>query len=133
MHPKLDKQRKLNLIVYLTPGWRTDWGGALGFWGNESAQAPGELMASIECEYNRAVIFDTTQNSWHGLPQPLRCPEREYRKSMAVYFLCDPPDNPNRRGKALFAPTKAQQGDREVLDLIKKRADTATADSVYRG
>ena len=130
IHPKLGLQRKLNLIVYLNPDWRAEWGGALGFWGNENAHAPGELVADIACEYNRAVIFDTTQNSWHGPPRPIECPERQYRKSLAVYYLCDPPAD--ARGKALFAPTAEQQGDEQVRDLIEKRADIGTAASTYR-
>ena len=36
------------------------------------------------------------------------------------------------RGKALFAPTDDQAGDKEVEDLIKKRADTKSASEVYK-
>ena len=85
LHPKLKLERKLNLIVYLNPDWNAEWGGALGFWGNESSSKPGELVKEIPPKFNRAVIFDTTVNSWHGLPDPLRCPEGQSRKSLAVY------------------------------------------------
>ena len=133
LHPKLQKQRKLNLIVYMNPNWRREWGGALGFWGNESPSAPGDLAAEVWCKFNRAVIFDTTQNSWHGLPRPIECPQDERRKSMAVYYLRDPLADADERGKALFAPTARQKDDREVLRLIKERAGVATAASVYKG
>jgi Rps23 Pro-64 3,4-dihydroxylase Tpa1-like proline 4-hydroxylase len=33
IHPKLELQRYLNLIIYLTPGWKPEWGGGLGMWG----------------------------------------------------------------------------------------------------
>ena len=132
LHPKLGKQRKLNIIVYMNPNWKEQWGGSLGLWGNESADEPGDLVRSVWSKFNRAVIFDTTQNSWHGLPDPLVCPEDEYRKSMAAYFLCDPPENVDRRGKALFAPTEQQKGNAEVLDLIRKRSSVATAAEVYK-
>lgn len=133
LHPKLLRQRKLNIIVYLNSNWDTAWGGSLGLWGNESADAPGELVKTIEPLFNRAVVFDTTCNSWHGLPDPLICPETEFRKSLAVYYLTDAPSDVDQRGKALFAPTNEQEGDDSVLELIRKRSDVTTAASVYSG
>lgn len=132
LHPKLGLQRKLNIIIYMNPNWKKDWGGALGLWGNESAEIPGDLVSSIWSKFNRAIIFDTTQNSWHGLPDPLKCPVDEIRQSIAAYFLCDPPQDVSTRGKALFAPTKEQESDTEILDLIKKRSNVKTSASVYR-
>ena len=131
LHPKLGLQRKLNIIIYLNPNWKKDWGGALGLWGNESAEKPGDLVASIWSKFNRAIIFDTSQNSWHGLPEPLKCPTNETRQSIAAYFFCDPPEGVDIRSKALFAPTKEQKNDKDILDLIKKRSNIDTAGSVY--
>ncbi|PJG45164.1 proline hydroxylase (plasmid) [Sphingobium sp. LB126] len=132
IHPKLMLQRKLNIIIYLNSSWRDDWGGALGIWGNESSEYPGELKKEIAPCFNRAVLFDTTQNSWHGLPKPLTCPEDQFRKSLAAYFLCKPPVQVDQRGKALFAPTEDQRDQDEVLELIKRRASVDTAVEVYR-
>ena len=131
LHPKLGLQRRLNLIVYLNANWQEFWGGSLGLWGNETPQKPGPLQKSIAAKFNRAVIFDTTQNSWHGLPDPILCPEGEYRRSLAVYYLCAPPRDVEKRGKALFAPTEDQQDDPEILDLIRKRSDVNEAATVY--
>tara|TARA_B100000767_G_C19765037_1_gene537119 strand:+ start:1747 stop:2529 length:783 start_codon:yes stop_codon:yes gene_type:complete len=131
LHPKLNLQRKVNIIVYLNSNWESSWGGNLGFWGNESSKKPGLLIKEVEPLFNRAVIFDTTCNSWHGLPGLLNCPETEFRKSMAVYYLTQPPENVDTRGKALFAPTDDQQGDEEVLELIRIRSAVDTASSAY--
>lgn len=132
LHPKLGLQRKLNIIIYLNSSWRDEWGGSLGLWGNESGEKPGPLVKLVSPRFNRAVLFDTTQNSWHGLPDPLNCPDHEYRKSLAAYFLCDASANVDPRGKALFAPTREQEGDAEILELIKKRSAIDTAASVYK-
>lgn len=132
LHPKLQLQRKLNIIIYMNPDWREEWGGALGFWDNKSSESPGELVKSVWSKFNRAVIFDTTQNSWHGLPDALRCPAEQTRKSLAAYFLCDPPADIDDRGKALFVPTKEQSNDPEILDLIKQRASIDGASSAYK-
>tara|TARA_B110001450_G_C17534601_1_gene446036 strand:- start:75 stop:857 length:783 start_codon:yes stop_codon:yes gene_type:complete len=132
VHPKLGLQRKLNIIVYLNSNWKSEWGGSLGLWGNESDAKPGELKKQIQPIFNRAVIFDTTCNSWHGLPEPLACPQDQFRKSLAVYYLTNVSEVADFRGKALFAPTDSQKDDKEILDLIKKRSSKIFAESVYK-
>lgn len=133
IHPKLGMQRKLNIIVYLNSRWKPDWGGQLGLWrGAEGQNRPGDLIKSVDPLFNRAVLFDTTQNSWHGLPAPLSCPDDEARQSIAVYYLRPAPEGTDPRGKALFAPTAEQEGDLEVLELIRMRADERTASTIYR-
>ena len=131
LHPKTRHQRKLNIIVYLNSSWQECWGGSLGLWGNESDKAPGPLVKQITPKFNRAVIFDTTCNSWHGLPDPIDCPNDQFRKSVAVYYLTSPSESVDTRGKALFAPTESQKNNSEVLDLIAKRSDVRTASSVW--
>ncbi|MDB4915869.1 MAG: putative proline hydroxylase [Gemmatimonadetes bacterium] len=123
LHPKLRLERRLNLIVYLTEGWRPEWGGGLGLWTHdETANAPATLAATIDCLFNRAVLFDTTGHAWHGLPDPIGCPENTFRRSLAVYYLSEArPDVPPRL-RAQFAPTKEQADDPDVLALIARRA-----------
>lgn len=132
VHPKLNLQRKLNLLIYLTPGWQSEWGGSLGLYDNKSADAPGELQKTIEPMFNRAVLFDVTRNSWHGLPLPIECPDGMSRNSLAVYYLQEPDSSVNAsRLKAKFAPAPWQQGDAEVLRLIDRRSGLATSRDVY--
>jgi hypothetical protein len=132
VHPKLQLERRLNLIVYLTSGWEPAWGGALGLWSHDAAShAPKDLVTSVECRFNRAVIFDTT-HSWHGLPEPITCPEGVYRKSIATYYLTPVREDAATRGKALFAPHGEQAQDEAVLELIRQRADVASAPKTYR-
>ncbi len=104
IHPKLGLERRINLLVYLTSGWKEEWGGELGLWRKHPVNhGPGELCRKISPLFNRAILFDTTQDSWHGLPEPINCPEAVTRNSLAVYYLCDPRATADTRGKALFA------------------------------
>jgi Rps23 Pro-64 3,4-dihydroxylase Tpa1-like proline 4-hydroxylase len=129
LHPKTGLQRKYNLLVYINPKWQSGWGGELGLWSaNATSTAPGELIKIIEPLYNRAVIFDTTVNSWHGLLNPVVAPNEECRKSLALYYLVDPPAGVDTRGRALFAPTAEQQHDTDILDLIKRRSQITNQD-----
>jgi Rps23 Pro-64 3,4-dihydroxylase Tpa1-like proline 4-hydroxylase len=127
IHPKMKKMRNYNLLVYLNPNWRSGWGGELGLWTSENNR-PKDLAKIIEPKFNRGVIFDTTCNSWHGLEVPNAFPQGECRKSIALYYLTEPPTNVDNRGRALFAPSKEQEHDREVLELIERRSKTSTGD-----
>ena len=123
IHPKLNMKRKLNIIIYLNPEWQVSWRGNLGLWSHdEETNQPKELESSIIPIFNRAVLFDTTQNSWHGVTEGIFCPKDQYRKSLALYYLIPTNDLDNKRQKALFAPREEQIGNSEVENLIKTRS-----------
>ena len=129
-HPKTGMRRRINLIVYLNSGWMPRWGGHLGLWTQEAgAVAPGNLVKTIDPVFNRAVIFDTTQDSWHGLSSPIECPAGEARRSLATYYLDQAKADP--RSKSLFAPTPDQKEDPAIAELIRTRAHSARAHEVY--
>ena len=133
IHPKLKLLRKINIILYISSTLKTEHGGHLGFWEHDPAtNRPGKLAKEIEPKYRRAVIFDTTQNSWHGMSQTLTQPEGIYRKSLATYFLCQPAHDSDPRGRALFAPREEQKGDAGIEELIRARAGVMTSEKVYR-
>ncbi len=75
-------RRQVNLILYLNPNWEDGWGGALELWDREMRQCV-EKIAPL---FNEALIFRTDDISYHGFPDPLRCPEGESRKSLALYY-----------------------------------------------
>jgi len=121
IHPKMDMQRKLNIIIYMQPDWKDVWGGNLGLWSHDSeTNQPKELIKSIVPKFNRAVIFDTTQNSWHGVTEGIFAPEGIYRRSLAAYYLIPPLNNidlDHSRKKALFVPRPEQRGNKDIEDF----------------
>lgn len=124
MHPKMSYQRKLNIIIYLSKNWNPEWGGGLEFWSNDpETNQPKEMVKQYDAIFNRAIIFDTTQNSWHGFPAKLTCPEDQYRKSLAVYYIQKPDATALDRHRALYAPTQEQKDDPAILELIEKRKE----------
>lgn len=133
IHPKLNLQRTLNIIIYLSSQLQPPHGGHLGLWSHDSSNnAPLDLIHEIVPEFNSAVIFDTTQNSWHGMSRPLIQPNGIYRKSLAIYYLCVPEKNADPRGRALFAPRDIQRGRPEIDELIRLRSGIDTAKLVYK-
>jgi Rps23 Pro-64 3,4-dihydroxylase Tpa1-like proline 4-hydroxylase len=75
-------RRRVNLIVYLNPGWREEWGGALELWDLPMTRCVAKYPPLL----NHAVIFTTNEKSLHGFPDPLTCPENHSRKSLALYY-----------------------------------------------
>jgi hypothetical protein len=79
--------RRLNLIVYLNPEWRPEWGGALEIHSNP--RDPGvNQISSYDPLFNRCVMFETNEYSWHGFPRIELPPERRKlsRKSISIYL-----------------------------------------------
>lgn len=85
-HPSERWHRRLNLIVYLNPAWDQAWGGNLELYSDPYRQAkPSERIVPL---FNRCVIFETTERSWHGFDRislPVDRPDLS-RKSVALYF-----------------------------------------------
>jgi Rps23 Pro-64 3,4-dihydroxylase Tpa1-like proline 4-hydroxylase len=77
--------RQVNLLLYLSPGWRDEYGGALELWDPEARRC----VRRITPLFNRAVIFRTTRTSIHGVPEGIQCPAGQSRKSIALYFFRD--------------------------------------------
>ena len=131
LHPKVTLQRKLNIIIYLEKEWQPQWGGYLGLYTNKDCKVK-DVEVEIEPKFNRAIFFDTTQDSWHGLSREVSTPEGVCRKSMALYYLTIPPHDVDTRAKALFSPTEDQAEDDSVEELIRKRCNVKSASSFYR-
>ena len=54
IHPKLKLERRLNLLIYVTPSWQDEWGGFLGLWEkSKSKDGPGKLIKNIVPVFNR--------------------------------------------------------------------------------
>jgi len=85
-HPVEKWHRRLNLIVYLNPEWKDDWGGSLQL--HSDPRARDDRVTTITPLYNRAAIFETTECSWHAFPRIALPADKQAltRKSVALYF-----------------------------------------------
>ena len=110
IHPKLNLQRKLNLIIYLEHGYKSEWGGSLQLWSHDhKLNKPLHKVKEIKPTFNTAILFDTTQNSWHGFPDPINPPEGKARKSLAVYYLTDRTSIAVKRYRAEFTTIRKKK------------------------
>ena len=64
------------------------------------------------------------------------CVEVTTPKGVCEEYSCydptTPPENVDLRSKALFAPTKEQESDQDILELIKQRANQDTAKNTWK-
>ena len=82
LYPRLNIWRRLNLLLYLNENWDPEWRGELELWDRTGKQR----VKSVAPLFNRVVIFDTSNYSYHGHPHPLMCPPDRSRKSIALYY-----------------------------------------------
>jgi len=99
-----DLNRRLNIILFMNPNWKSEWGGALELWNTDCT----ECVVKVDPIFNRAVIFDTQPKDgimpWHGHPTPMECPEDIHRKSIALYYYSKekPDTNMSEKHKTIY-------------------------------
>jgi len=114
VHEELKLERRLNLLVYLNEDWDEEYGGQLELWDKDMK----ECAVRVEPIFGRAVIFNTTLDSFHGHPEPLNCPPNRTRRSIATYYYSAPETGvaalPRRTTNFQPRPGSADKSDWEV-------------------
>ena len=113
-------QRRINLLVYLNKDWKEEWGGKLELWDKEMKGCAQSILPV----FNRCVIFNTDPDSYHGHPDPMTCPEGQYRRSIALYYYTIE-KNPLRRATHYVARPD-ERGKRFMVQLDNIMLDVYT-------
>jgi len=66
----------------LNKDWEDDWGGHFELWDREMKSC----VKKVPPRFNTMAMFTTTDFSYHGLPNPIMCPEDRSRRSIALYY-----------------------------------------------
>lgn len=93
--------RQLNILLYLNPGWEQDWGGELLL-----TDEPTNPTISVEPRFNRLVIMESTDRSFHGYKQ-IAFPPGRSRRSIAAYGYSVIEANSVARRTTTWAPQEA--------------------------
>jgi Rps23 Pro-64 3,4-dihydroxylase Tpa1-like proline 4-hydroxylase len=114
-HNRLRLDRRLNLLLYLNKDWQEEYGGHLELWDTKMAKCQKKILPV----FNRCVVFNTTDFSYHGHPEPLNCPEGRTRKSLALYYYSNgrPAEEVSGQHSTLFQA-------RPEEDLTEKSSST---------
>jgi Rps23 Pro-64 3,4-dihydroxylase Tpa1-like proline 4-hydroxylase len=81
--------RRLNLLLYLNPTWKTEWGGHVQLWDRNVK----ECRHDFEPKHNRCVIFETSDTSYHGVTPVAETAPHDRRSFAAYYYTREAPAN----------------------------------------
>ena len=96
-HERLKLYRRLNILLYISENWKKKYLGQLKLYDEKKVS-----KVSIKPIFNSACIFNTTDSSFHGYPEPIKNPISFPRNSIALYYYTRlPSDNFGERGKNL--------------------------------
>lgn len=111
-HDKDQKNfRVLNLLYYVSPGWREENGGNLELW-DEGPEGQRRTVASL---FNRLVVMVTDKSSWHSVSQVL---VEGQRRCVSNYY---------------FSPKPADAEDSYHVTTFRGRPDEKLKDVLMRG
>lgn len=92
--------RRVNVMLYLNHDWIPDWGGALEL---RTHLHGGDSSVTFDPIWNRLVVFESSETSWHGHPQRLACPSHRFRRSIAwYYYSADKPQQYRKRHTTIY-------------------------------
>jgi hypothetical protein len=89
VHPRHRRwERRINVLLYLNEEWPPEYGGDFELWSTDMKRCERVVAPTG----NRVVIFRTSGDSFHGHPEPMRCPEGVWRRSLALYYFTEEDD-----------------------------------------
>jgi len=119
--------RRLNLLIYLNHEWDESWGGNIQLHSNPRYPESNRTLQFAPI-FNRAVIFETNEYSWHGF-QTIQLPaDKKHlsRKSFSIYLYTK-----DRPADEVVAPHTTFYVCRPLPDHIKAGVPLAEADYQY--
>jgi len=137
-HPQNNLKKIITLGIYLSYNWDAKCGGTIDFWnGDNSSNNDAKIIdkkISIEPLFNRCIIFENNDYSWHGAPEPCICNKNQKRIFLTCSYLTDIDDtfHKNNRKKAFFVKLPDEPDDPEKDKLRLLRADPIKYKEIYR-
>lgn len=108
-------RRRINLILFLNEPWDPAWGGALELWDEDMSACVAEVPPLLD----HAVVFATSEQSFHGYPDPITCPPGVTRKSLAFYYYT--PDGERKVRSTDYRSRPADSRSRAALIWLDKK------------
>lgn len=129
------KERRLNLLIYMsTTPWKREFGGGLEMWASKLRTDPNDVFSTITPHapdgenpvtvvppfFNQAVLFTTTDSSWHAIEEVV-CPPGSERRGINLYYVSEPRATTLSRCKALFVarPNEISNPRKDALSVVQ--------------
>ncbi len=122
-HPVTTLHHRVNALLYLNEDWKPEYGGFLELWPSDMSAA----AKTIAPQKNTLVMWETHDQTLHGLPDPLKCPEHDARVALAAYYYTREPraEKVKRRGPVVVRRpqdpwTAGRRGPKQLLSTLIK-------------
>ena len=120
--------RVLNLLYYVTPDWKPEYGGSLELWDQGPRRAGARTIPSL---FNRLVVMGTTRRSWHSV-SPIT--HDGARTCVSNYYFAPRPllDDGAMPGGDYFHPTSFRGFADEPVKDVALRVDGAVRSAIRK-
>lgn len=129
--------KAVTIGIYLSYEWKEENGGYLEFWSGDPSYIDNpklyECIRTISPIFNRCIIFENNDTSWHGSPTECICNTNEKRIFVTMSYLMEGPHTSftNEKYKALFINRPNDPHDNEKDEMRKLRANPDTCKKIY--
>jgi Rps23 Pro-64 3,4-dihydroxylase Tpa1-like proline 4-hydroxylase len=128
VHGHMGVERRLNVLIYLNPEWKEEYGGSFEIWDREMTRK----MASFAPTENRMCCFSTGSDTFHGNPEPVNHPDGLPRQSIALYYYTATWDETRKRHSTIFKPRPGTQDTSEARARRHAALKEALPPIIYR-
>lgn len=111
-HHKLQLHRRVNVLIYLSKGWKKEFGGSLELWNKSKTKK----IVEFPPDFNSCVIFDTSAVSNHGHPIPVSGNYNTFRQVLNLYYYTS-----DRKKEEIYNPTFTNYGKLKKQKIDKKK------------
>jgi hypothetical protein len=108
--------RRLNILLYLNPVWREEWGGHIELWDKDVKSCLQRCQPAL----NRCLIFETSDISYHGVARVTAPPDMVRQSFAAYYYTKEAP--PHWNGTSHSTVFRARP-DEKIRGFIKMPAE----------
>ena len=138
IHPENGDKKHVTLGIYLSLNWNDNNGGHLELWDgdsvtNDNAKLTKQIIKILP-SFNKMILFNNTNNAWHGNPYPVNCGENSKRIFLTLSYLSKNHKKPydNYRKKAFFIkhPNEEENKQKDAIRLL--RADENKCKTIYK-
>jgi Rps23 Pro-64 3,4-dihydroxylase Tpa1-like proline 4-hydroxylase len=86
--------RVLTLVIYLNKDWKESYNGDIQIWDKENK----ECVKRYYPNWGNCIMWVYDEYGFHGHPNPIECPEGEYRDGFRLFYYTSNStnDNPHR-------------------------------------
>lgn len=100
LHPHMKVERRINVLIYLNPEWKEEYGGSFEIWEKDMSRK----VESFAPTQNRMCCFSTASDTFHGNPEPVNHPDGLPRQSIALYYYTATWSAARKEHSTLFKP-----------------------------